>query len=47
MNNEKLDNEIENIVSSLLAKGKEVPEHLMNRYKESKKLRETIDQGLI
>lgn len=41
------ENDIENKVSTLLAEGKEVPEYLMNLYRQSKKLKETKDSGLI
>ncbi len=41
------ENNIENEVSKLLAEGKKVPEYLMNQYRQSKKLKETKDSGLI
>lgn len=41
------DNNIEDKVSTLLAEGKEIPEYLMTLYRQSKKLRETKDSGLI
>ncbi len=41
------ENDIENKVSTMLAKGEKVPEYLMNLYRESKKFKETKDNGLI
>ena len=41
------DNDIENVVASMLANGKKVPDYLMEQYKQSKKMKKTIDDGLI
>lgn len=41
------DNEIETLVSTMLAKREKVPDYLMERYKNLNKLKTSKDTGLI